>query len=75
VYAFGVQVRRQTCTGKVPFPDESKIAAVVSMWEGRRPARLVHSQLSDKLWGVIEACWRVEPGQRITIHEVVAALE
>lgn len=60
---------------QVPFSDKTKVAGVLSMWKGHRPARPHHPELSENLWRVIEACWRVNPARRITIREVVLVLE
>ena len=65
----------QTFAGQVPFSDKRTVAAVVSMWNGRRPARPNHPEVSNRLWRTIQRCWKVVPGQRMTIVEVVAVLE
>ena len=53
----------------------TKVAGVLSMWKGNRPSRPHHPELTDGLWGVIEGCWRMDPARRITVQEVVDALE
>ena len=45
------------------------------MLRGRRPARPDHPELSDRLWRMIEGCWKVDPTKRKTIDKVVTALE
>ena len=45
------------------------------MLNGRRPARLDHSELSDCLWEMIERCWKSDPARCKTMSEVVTALE
>ncbi|KAF9642190.1 kinase-like protein [Thelephora ganbajun] len=72
VYAFGV-LAWEVFAGQVPFSDKAKVAAIFSMWMGRRPTR--PSELSDRLWRVIEGCWKANPARRMTIAEVVVALE
>lgn len=67
--------RRQTFTGQVPFADKGKVVAIVSMWKGHRPARPNHPEVSDHVWRAIRGCWKVDPGQRMSIAEVVAVLE
>ncbi|KAF9646942.1 kinase-like protein [Thelephora ganbajun] len=74
VYAFGV-LAWEMFAGQVPFSSETKVAAVFSMWKGRRPARPDHSELSGRLWRMIERCWKANPAQRMTIAEVVVTLE
>ena len=68
-------VHRQTFNGRVPFPDENKVAAIFSMLNGRRPTRPDHPELSDRLWKTIECCWNADPARRKTITEVIAVLE
>lgn len=68
-------LHRQTFTGQVPFPDKNKVAAVVSMWKGHRPARPDHPEVSNRLWKAIQGCWKVDPGRRMTIAEVAVVLE
>ncbi|KAF9646934.1 kinase-like protein [Thelephora ganbajun] len=72
VYAFGV-LAWEVLVGQVPFSGKIEVAAVFSMWMGRRPTR--PSELSDRLWRVIEGCWKANPARRMTIAEVVVALE
>jgi len=45
------------------------------MLKGRRPARPNHHQLSDHMWKMIRWCWKAKPAQRVTIAEIVTALE
>jgi len=66
---------RQTFAGEVPFSNKRKVAAVVSMWKGCRPTRPHHPELSNSLWRMIQACWEADPGQRMSIAEVVTVLE
>ena len=45
---------------------------------GERPPRVeilkVRPLNEDKLWSMIEACWKPEPGDRLKINEVCVAL-
>ena len=45
------------------------------MLSGRRPTRPNHPELSDRVWEMIEGCWRADPIKRKKITEVVATLE
>ena len=45
------------------------------MWNGRRPARPDHSELSDRVWKMIKGCWKGDPVQRKAMTEVVTILE
>jgi len=53
----------------------SKVAGVYSMLKGHRPGRPDHPELSDRLWKLIEGCWKSDPARRKTIAEVVDILE
>lgn len=44
------------------------------MLRGRRPPRPDHSELSDRVWGMIDGCWESVPSRRKTITEVIAIL-
>jgi len=65
----------QIFAGRVPFFDEGKVSGVYSMLKGRRPARPNHRELSDRVWKMIRQCWKANPAQRVTIAEIVTALE
>jgi len=45
------------------------------MLNGRRPARPDHPELSDRVWKMINRCWKGDPAQRKTMAEVVTVLE
>ena len=45
------------------------------MWKGHRPARPNHAEASNRVWKMIQGCWKLDPGRRMTIAEVVAVLE
>jgi len=45
------------------------------MFNGRRPARPDHPELSDRMWKMIKGSWKANPAQRKTIVDVVAILE
>lgn len=69
------RISPQVFAGKFPFSDKPKIAGVVSMWNGHRPDRPHHPELSDRLWRTIEGCWKINPAQRVTIAQVVGVFE
>ena len=45
------------------------------MLNGHRPTRPDHPGLSDRVWKMIEGCWKGDPVKRKEITEVVAILE
>ena len=60
----------------MPFHDRADTAAVATViTTDQRPPRPAHQQLFDRLWEMIEKCWRKDPSQRPTIREVVTFLE
>ena len=61
--------------GRAPFSDKSVIARVNSMPNGYRPTRPGHPELSDRVWRMIEGCWKDDPAKRKKVTEVVAVLE
>lgn len=65
----------QVFTGRVPFPDVTRVTGVYSMLKGRRPGRPDHPELSDRVWKAIKGCWKGNPTKRKTMAEVVAILE
>ena len=65
----------QVFAGRVPFHDKGNAAGVYSMFEGRRPGRPVHPELTDCVWKMIRRCWNGNPARRHTMVEVVAVLE
>jgi len=91
MYAFGVtawEVRKyqfvlyrsvcsleQILTGRPPFSDMTEIAATYSMLNGNRPPRPNRSVISDRLWYMVERCWRGRSSERISAGEVVKLLE
>ncbi|KAJ7572902.1 kinase-like domain-containing protein [Mycena floridula] len=73
IYAFACTVL-EIYTGKHPFPEyrvDFKVGHEVS--EGRRPSR-PPNVFSNKLWDLVEKCWRQDPAQRPPAREVVSFL-
>jgi serine/threonine protein kinase len=91
MYAFGViawEVRtgtvqvisyahsRQILTGRPPFFEMTEIAATYSMLNGARPPRPNHhSEISDRVWYMIERCWHDVPSRRMSAGEAANLLE
>ena len=66
----------QIFSGRVPFHDRQDVAAIITViTTNERPHRPTHKELSDRLWEMIERCWRKDPLQRPTIREAVEFLE
>jgi len=45
------------------------------MFNGRRPGRPDHPELSDRVWKMIKECWRCDPAKRRTFTEIVTILK
>lgn len=45
------------------------------MRDGSRPARPDILEFSDRVWGMVNACWENTPSQRITIADAISVLE
>lgn len=60
--------------GHHPFPDLRTDPAVVYkvMIEDGRPTRPQSSQLIDKLWRLMEDCWRTDPDDRPSAESAVS---
>ena len=65
----------QTFAGRVLFSEKSEIARTVSMWEGHRPTRPDHPEISNRVWRLVQECWEADPARRMSIAEVIAVLE
>ena len=69
-------IRTQIFSDRLPFHDSKDTAVVITViTSDERPPRPTHPELSDKLWELIEKCWRRDPSQRPAIQEVVKFLE
>lgn len=75
VYAFGTLAYEVFADDNRVFPHLSDSAAIHAMSGGARPPRPRDSELSDRVWDVINRCWANTPSQRMTIAEVVSVLE
>lgn len=65
----------QVFAERTPFSHQNNFAGMYSVLEGRRAARPDHPELSNRLWKLIEGCWKHDPVQRKTIAGVIAVLE
>lgn len=59
-----------------PFSGSLDATVVVRVLKGDRPSRPSHcAGFSNRVWKVVEACWRDSPSRRMTIGEVVTLLD
>ncbi|KAL5500981.1 hypothetical protein ACEPAH_9368 [Sanghuangporus vaninii] len=79
VFAFAMTVI-ELMTGQPPCSHIKRNPEVlIKMQQGERPLRptsteVIERGLDDKLWKILTRCWAAEPGERPTIHEVIAEL-
>ena len=52
-----------------------KAAVIFSVFQNERPSRPLHPEVSDRVWDMIQRCWRGTPSQRMTAADVVQLLE
>ncbi|KDQ58147.1 hypothetical protein JAAARDRAFT_206847 [Jaapia argillacea MUCL 33604] len=76
VYALGI-VFFEVLTGLTPFTKgllDVQIVSHVKM--GRRPsrARNTDKRISNKIWALMEKCWKQEPNERPTMQQVMQSL-
>ncbi|KAJ8077351.1 Rho guanine nucleotide exchange factor [Marasmius tenuissimus] len=81
IYSYGC-VAYEIFSGRLPFHQvKQDVAVVTCVMRGERPTRPVDIpgfQSSDKLWTVIEQCWKAEPSERpsaVAIHGRLVEIE
>jgi len=75
VYAYGMTLYEVLC-GKIPFYELSEPMSIMAISSGRRPHRPdvndpTSRSMSDKTWGLMEACCATDPSDRIDMSEVL----
>ena len=71
----------QTYTGRPPFASAAQdSSAILQVLEGSRPDRPdfddeVGVVMSDDMWDIVEACWRQNPADRLSITDVVRLMQ
>ena len=61
-------------TGMVPFSEFVPATAVIFILNGKHPERPTHSSLTDRLWTLMQQCWRYNPQDRPRVDQVVQQL-
>jgi len=76
-YALGMVIY-EVLSGQTPFDQYSFLAVVWKVLEGERPERPQGAQgalFTDSIWGILEVCWKPQPGDRISAKDVLLGLE
>jgi len=76
-YALGMTVY-EVLSGHIPFHKVSAPANMMKVIKGERPERPQGTEgdlFTDDVWGILESCWKSEPGDRPTIDRVLQSLE
>jgi len=76
-YALGMMVY-EVLSGQTPFRQYPFFTVVLRILEGERPERPQGAQgarFTDSIWGVLEHCWKPQPGDRIGAKDVLLGLE
>ena len=65
----------QAFTGKLPFSEIfNSNMVVLAITTGDRPKRPTHPSFTDRLWKLVQQCWREEPRDRPRIDQVIIEL-
>lgn len=75
-YALGM-VMYEVISGQPPFPQYLFHVAAWKVLEGERPRRPREegTLFTDGIWGILELCWKAQPGDRISAKAVLMGLE
>ena len=77
VFSFAM-VAVEVFTDKVPFAELTNEAAMFQIAQGGRPQKPDNAQrvgLTDKVWVLLESCWKPRPEDRFTMEKVVGKWE
>ena len=76
-YALGMVVY-EILSGRIPFYQHSNYAVVLRILQGERPTRPPEPEggwFTDGIWGMLELCWKPQPGDRISAKAMLQYLE
>ena len=68
----------EVLSGQAPFTPFKAVSVIWRILDGQRPERpqgRKGSLFTDDLWGILELCWKKEPGERISAKVVLEGLE
>ena len=76
-YSLGMVIY-EVLSGRTPFAQYSPLAVIWKIMEGERPVRPEGAQgarFTDSIWEMLEHCWEPQPGDRISVKDVLLGLE
>lgn len=68
-------ITSQIFSGNDPFSGDLDVTVIRRVLKGVRPSQPDHARLSDRMWKMVNACWRDVPSRRMKVGEVVALIE
>jgi len=76
-YAFGMVIY-EILSGCKPFGPNSSIADLARVLDGKRPERPqgeAGKLLTDRIWNVVQLCWKAQPVERASAEDVLQVFE
>jgi len=76
-YALGMTAY-EVLSGYVPFPQDRDPTVILKVLRGKRPERPQGAEgewVTDDVWGILERCWKPEPGDRPSVRRVLRRLK
>jgi len=76
-YALGMVVY-ETLSGQKPFARDPLTVVILKVLDGNRPGRPQGARgvwFTDSIWGVLDLCWKPQPGERPSLDAVLQCLQ
>jgi len=73
-YALGMVIY-EVLSGQMPFASFGGSVVIRKVLDGERPARPQGELIADSIWGMVQSCWKPQPGERTSAKTVLLGLE